>query len=138
MRLPLERLISANLRLGQRLVLTHGKREASIGLRYHVEKTHRCKPSEFYKIDFVKQNQTRESHPDCYTQGCPMYLYDPLLFSQICQAIEIEDLGGLSQYVGSVGIAHLPYRVVDFYQSVLSARDRFLNERDFVQASLYK
>jgi len=136
--LPLERLISANLRLGQRLVLTHGKNQASMGLHAHFDKTHRCYPSAFYKIDHIKEGQTDKTHPDCYYQGCPASLFDPLLFSQINQAIEIEDFGGLAVYAGSVGIAHLPYRCVTFYQEVLAARDRFLLERDVVQRSLIR
>ena len=134
--LPLERLISANLRLGQRLVLTQGTKQASIGLHIHFDKTHRCYPSAFYKIDHLKEGQTKDTHPDCYVQGCPALLFDPLLFSQINQAIEIEDFGGLAVYAGSVGIAHLPYRCVNFYQEVLAARDRFITERDTVQRSL--
>lgn len=134
--LPLERLISLNLRLGQRLVLTHDKRQASIGLSIHFDTKHRCSKTEHYKIDFVKENQTPETHPECYIKGCPASYYDPFLFRQICQAIEIEDLGGLAVFAGSVGVAHLPWRCVNFYQEVLNARDRFLRERDSVQARL--
>jgi hypothetical protein len=134
--LSLSQRISLNLRLGQRLVLKYGKNQAAIGLRSHRDKTHRCHPTEFYKIDFVSDANTKDSHPHLYVKGCPALHFDPLLFAEINRAIEIEDLGGLHAYCGSVGTAHLPSRVVDFYQEVLAARDRFLAERDQVYGRL--
>jgi hypothetical protein len=134
--LSLDQRISLNLRLGQRVVLRYGNKSASVGLRSHLEKTHRCSASQWFKIDYTQDTTTHETHPHLYVLGCPAKHYDYALFSEINRAIEIEDLGGLHSYCGSVGTAHLPYRVVDFYQSVISARDRFLAERDQVYGKL--
>lgn len=128
--------ISLNLRLGQRLVLKHGTAQASIGLHSHMTQPHRCHSDSFYKIDWCSDAFTEKTHPHLFVLGCPANHFDSMLFYQINQSIEIEDAGGLAQYAGSVGIAHLPFRVVDFYQDVLAARDRFLQERDHVYNKL--
>lgn len=134
--LTLRQLISLNLRLGQRLILKVGNKQSAIGLRKHMEENHRCSPIEKYKIDFISEAFTDKTHPHLFVKGCPSQYFDSVLFRQINDAIEIEDNGGLGAYCGSVGIAHLPFRVVDFYQEVLNARDRFLAERDSVLDSM--
>jgi len=129
--LNLSQKIALNFRLGQRLILTYGKKQSAIGLHAHMQTPHRCHAKEKYRFDYVSDAHSPESHPWLYVLGCPADHYDPLLFRQINQAIEIEDFGGLGSYCG-VGESHLPFRVVEFYSEVLAARDRFLAERDAV------
>lgn len=133
--LSLSQRIALNFRLGQRLVLTCGTKQSAIGLHAHMQTPHRCHKKEHYRFDFVSEANSAESHPWLYVLGCPADYYEPLLFRQINQAIEIEDFGGLQGFCG-VGAAHLPARVVEFYTEVISARDRFLSERDQVYRRL--
>ncbi len=138
-RLPLAQRISLQLRLNQRLIVTATvqgkKREAAVGLALHRKKEHRC--SAFVRIDWEGEKTTPESHPHLYIKGCPLLYDDPLLAHSIRYCIDIEDLGGLASLAPMRGLAHLPGRLVEFYQAVLAARDRLIDERNHAQQKLY-
>lgn len=138
--LPPAQRLSLQLRLGHRLlvgaVVAGKKREGAVGLGIHRKPDHRCAAGPI-RIDWDGPATSPESHPHLYVTGCPQRYHDPALSAAIAHVITIEDLGGLHPYTNTA-IAHLPARLVEFYQSVLSARDRLLAERDHAQAKLYE
>lgn len=141
MTLPLAQQVSLQLRLGHRLIVTAvvagKKREGAVGLGIHRKPEHRCTTGAI-RIDWAGPATNERDHPWCFVSGCPARLHDPLLADAIDRAIELEDLGGLHVLVPQLGLAHLPERLVTFYQTVLSARDRLLAERDHAQVKLYQ
>lgn len=141
MTLPFAQRVSLQLRLGQRLIVTAvvagKKRESAVGLGIHRKPEHRCIKGA-YRIDWAGPATNEREHPWCFVDGCPARFHDPLLADAIDRAIELEDLGGLSVLAPQLGLAKYPARLVEFYQTVLSARDRLLAERDHAQVKLYQ
>jgi len=128
--LNFSQLVSLNLRLGKRLLLNANGKSGAIGLHSHMQKTHRCHANEYYAIDWIEAAHTHLTHPHLFVKGCPAKYFDRLIFESVQRCIDLEDLGGLASIAGYSGIGHLPFRLVNFYEEVIGARDRFAAQRD--------
>jgi hypothetical protein len=94
-----------------------------VGLAAHLEPGHRCPEGATCRVDYHGPGGTG-AHPEDFISGCPARYHDPALSAAIYQAIEIEDLGGLSVYSGRP-VALLPASTVALYRGAIAARDRF-------------